>query len=183
MNYRIKGFTLIELLVVVAIVGILSSVILANLNGSRQKARDTKRIADVKSLQLALELYKDVNGGKYPGTLASGDQTELVPTYISSIPTPPVGVTGVTAYTYVPLNINGGTCNGYHLGAALEVVSSTVLRDDSDASAGSVAVSGCGGAQAPGGTVDFSGLGQPKCTDAAGTSQPGGTEACFDVTQ
>ena len=59
------GFTLIELLVVIAIIGILSSTVLASLNSARSKARDTRRKADMKQLQLALELYYDSNGS-YP---------------------------------------------------------------------------------------------------------------------
>lgn len=46
-----KGFTLIEMLVVVAIVGLLSSVVVVGVGGARQKARDSKRIADLRSIQ------------------------------------------------------------------------------------------------------------------------------------
>ncbi len=52
-----KGFTLIELLVVVAIIGILSSVVLASLNSAREKARDARRKSDLKQIQNALEMY------------------------------------------------------------------------------------------------------------------------------
>ncbi len=62
-----SGFTLIELLVVIAIIGILSSVVLASLNSARMKARDTKRIADFRQIQTALELFYD-QYGKYPIT-------------------------------------------------------------------------------------------------------------------
>jgi len=60
-----KGFTLIELLVVIAIIGILASIVLVSLNNARQSARDTKRISDMRSTALALELYYADNGN-YP---------------------------------------------------------------------------------------------------------------------
>lgn len=62
---RRSGFTLIELLVVIAIIGLLSSVVLAALSSARKKARDAKRMADIKSIQLALEFYRD-RFGVYP---------------------------------------------------------------------------------------------------------------------
>lgn len=52
-----KGFTLIELLVVIAIIGLLSTLAVVALNSARQKARDSKRVSDVKQVQTALELY------------------------------------------------------------------------------------------------------------------------------
>ncbi|MES2315266.1 MAG: DUF1653 domain-containing protein [Patescibacteria group bacterium] len=57
-----KGFTLIELLVVVAIIGVLASVVMVALNTSRAKARDSHRTQDLKSIQLAMELYYDDHG-------------------------------------------------------------------------------------------------------------------------
>ena len=51
-----KGFTLIELLVVIAIIGLLSSIAVVSLNGARAKARDAKRVSDVKQLSLLIEM-------------------------------------------------------------------------------------------------------------------------------
>ncbi len=62
---KISGFTLIELLVVIAIIGILASTVIASLNSARKKSRDARRIADLKQIQLALELYYNSNNG-YP---------------------------------------------------------------------------------------------------------------------
>ena len=67
MNIKSKGFTLIELLVVVAIIGILATVVLTSLSSARSSARDAKRLADVKTIQTALELY-NLDNGSYPTT-------------------------------------------------------------------------------------------------------------------
>lgn len=130
MTNKKQGFTLIELLVVIAIIGILSSVVLASLNSARQKARDAKRISDVKQLQLALELYFDSNGG-YPSAITTA--TLVTPGYIATIPKPPAGVAGETEYRYAGLNAG---CVSYHIGAVLEDDGHTVLNSDIDAAAG-----------------------------------------------
>jgi prepilin-type N-terminal cleavage/methylation domain-containing protein len=57
MHSNRKGFTLIELLVVIAIIGLLATIILADLNTARMKADDAKRMADLGSIQTALETY------------------------------------------------------------------------------------------------------------------------------
>jgi len=64
-----KGFTLIELLVVIAIIGLLSTLAVVALNSARQKSRDSKRVADIKQIQTALELYfADKSGYPYVST-------------------------------------------------------------------------------------------------------------------
>lgn len=62
-----KAFTLIELLIVIAIIGLLSSIVLASLNVSRKKARDARRLSDLNQISLAFEMYYD-NNTRYPGT-------------------------------------------------------------------------------------------------------------------
>lgn len=52
-----KGFTLIELLVVVAIIGLLATLAVVALGAARERARDSKRMADIRNTQTALELY------------------------------------------------------------------------------------------------------------------------------
>lgn len=57
MKINKKGFTLIELLVVIAIIGLLSTLAVVALGSAREKARDSKRLSDLKQVQTALELF------------------------------------------------------------------------------------------------------------------------------
>lgn len=67
---RAKGFTLIELLVVVSLIGVLATLVLANLNAARQRGRDAERKADSRNIQTALRLYYNDAGG-FPESNAS----------------------------------------------------------------------------------------------------------------
>ncbi len=54
-----NGFTLIELLLVIAIIGILSSIVIASINSVRLKARNFARLEDVRTLAVAFNLAMD----------------------------------------------------------------------------------------------------------------------------
>ncbi|MBU0572262.1 type II secretion system GspH family protein [Patescibacteria group bacterium] len=64
------GFTLIELLVVVSLIGVLATLVLANLNAARQRGRDAQRKSDLRNIQTALRLYYN-DYDKYPANMAS----------------------------------------------------------------------------------------------------------------
>lgn len=145
---RQRGFTLIELLVVIAIIGILSSVVVASLNSARQKARDARRVDDIKQVQLALDLYFDANAGKYPTNIDAVVSGGFLPRK----PTPPAGVAGETEYKYAPL----ATCTSYHLGTVLEDSGHIALQSKKGQGQGTAAT-GCPGGGTTG--TDFSGTG------------------------
>lgn len=63
---RIRGFTLIELLVVISVIGFLATAAVVALNVARIKARDARRMADVRQLETALILYFH-NNNSFPG--------------------------------------------------------------------------------------------------------------------
>lgn len=56
-NKKEKGFTLIELLVVIAIIGVISSIVLVNLSGTREKATIARGLQFGNSLNNALGAY------------------------------------------------------------------------------------------------------------------------------
>ena len=105
---------MIELLVVIAIIGMLSSVVLASMNSARTKARDTRRLADLRQIQTALKLYNS-DHQKYPPTptssqVANMTSTLVTPGYIPALPKDPK-FTGSSGYRYYA----GTSQSGYTL--------------------------------------------------------------------
>ena len=118
-----KGFTLIELLVVIAIIGILATVSVIALQASRARARDSKRLADIKQLQSALALYKH-DANTYPATVTPGMVLSYGGTvYMATIPEPPLpddGCAGSDQYTYELISLGSDETSytlNYCLGA------------------------------------------------------------------
>ncbi len=170
-----KGFTLLELLVVIGIIGLLASIIVVNLTGARKRARDTKRIADVRQLQTANEDYYGKNG-KYPTTI--GDL--VTGTQIPKWPLDPLASsdTSCTANSdlcywyayYTPTGAIGP--QSYHIGASLEDQGSMLLNQDRDCNS----IGGTGCPYIAGYSAGFDGA------DAAGC---GGVvdRYCYDIAQ
>ena len=75
------GVTLIELLVVVAIIGVIATIGFVALSGSSDSANDSKKLADIRSVQSALEAWRNNNGNNenYPGSSngASSECTDV----------------------------------------------------------------------------------------------------------
>src|SRR2546422_562625 len=77
-----KGFTLIEILIVVAIIALLASIVLVGLGPARVKGRDARRVADIRQMQNALEIW-NTKCGSYPqgGVACVGATTPGASTY------------------------------------------------------------------------------------------------------
>ncbi len=133
--HRQKGFTLVELLVVIAIIGILSTLIMTNFIGVRQRARDAQRKADLRQIQSALEIYRS-DIGAYPQVKSSPYRlnTNACPaessltnsnntsTYMQLIPCDPSGAT----------NWNGGNYYYYSDGTTYTLAACIENTGDTD---------------------------------------------------
>ena len=88
-NAQGKAFTLIELLVVVVIIGIIATMVTIAISSTRMKARDAKRVADIKQMQAALELYYAENL-TYPASWTVGQPlVSNGKTFMAKFPTNP----------------------------------------------------------------------------------------------
>ncbi len=95
------GFTLIELLVVVAILGLLATMVLFNVEGVRAKSRDARRVSDIKSIQEALGMYNN-NHQLYP----------ISDEYITGSDAMSTALTGDKLISRTPVDPINGTIEG-----------------------------------------------------------------------
>lgn len=149
MNYKKKkGFTLIELLIAIAIIGVLTTLLMTNFVGIRQRARDAQRKSDIRQMQSALELYRS-DQGRYPSTIGSTyrlNSSTACPTsqslssgstvYMSKIPCDTLGTSVYNGGNYYYYSATGST---YVIAACLENTS------DNDPSSTTTAPSPSGG--------------------------------------
>lgn len=83
-----KGFTLIELLVSIAIMVVILSLTFAGLNSARARSRDAKRIADLRTLQAALEQHSLGDPSRaYPPDKSADDNDPAVANYCAKYKT------------------------------------------------------------------------------------------------
>lgn len=135
-----KGFTLVELLVVVSIIGILTTLVVANLNSARERARDASRKSDLRNIQTALRLYyNDI--GSFPAASAGdivgcdgpctwgGTWSQAGVVYMNTLPNDPL-TDQTYSYTSDPLN------DTFTLTACLENASDDKCTADANCESG-----------------------------------------------
>jgi len=95
-----NGFTIIEIMVVLVILSILATMVVPKIMDRPDKARVTKAIQDISSIEQSLKLYK-LDKHKYPST-KEGLQS-LVPKYLDKVPSDPWG----NSFLYISPGTNG----------------------------------------------------------------------------
>ncbi len=126
-----RGFTLIELIIVVVIIGILSTLVMANFVGIRGRIRDGQRKSDLNQIKTALEIYHN-DYGLYPSSSEitfSNDQcgeqfAKDGITYMQKIPCDPINDQAFK-YTY----ISSSDLSAFELIACLENINDAKKTD------------------------------------------------------
>jgi general secretion pathway protein G len=113
-NARQSGFTLLEIMVVIVIIGILAALVVPNIIGRPDEARQIAAKQDVASLMQALKLYR-LDNLRYPTTeqglqaLVTKPTTGLIPPnwkpggYVERLPKDPWG----NPYQYLNPGVQG----------------------------------------------------------------------------
>jgi type IV pilus assembly protein PilA len=119
-----KGFSLAELLVVLGIIGLLAAIVLPNIATINARSRDSKRIADISQMRLALEHYFNVYD-KYPIDIYT--DANFSQNGVLTVPTDPRG--GNYVYVSFCETLNSQDPTGYHIGSSMEQPNEQLLAD------------------------------------------------------
>lgn len=158
-----SGFTIVELLIVIIIIGILAGLVITQILGANQKARDTERKTDLNSLASQLETYfaktggfpeaadlnnadwrkaNEINAGDNNKSLADpsgatnftlGSSTVSANQYTYTTPTPSGGCISPTTSTGQTNTAGDNYCTSFTLTAVLENKNDTQKDPDSPA--------------------------------------------------
>lgn len=167
-NIKAKGFTVLEFLIVLAIILVLIAIILPNLQKSREKSVEEKKVSDIKIVALGLEQYKQICGS-YPekieklATCAQMNSETNLGTFIPNLDTMRFSI-GSSEYYYYPISLNSidtNDCTGYHLGVK--------LNHDITGTALSV------------GDKNFDSRSMPSCGNTSAVGFEGGDPTIFDI--
>ena len=118
MNLK-KGFSLIEILVVMAIIGIIATIVLVSLLGARDKARDTKRKAEISQIGRFLTIscfLPDSGDGTYdllPLAQEIINKNPQYEKYFNVVPRDPRSGTDTESMYYYIVSDNGNKCAIY----------------------------------------------------------------------
>jgi len=95
-----SGFTLFELLVTISIIAVLTAVAMVSYGGLNKKTRDSRRVADLEKIRIALEAARQI-GNTYPSSIAAlvtGGYLDRAP--VDPKPSSSYTYTRLTNYTY-----------------------------------------------------------------------------------
>lgn len=138
-----KGFTIIELLIVIVVIGLLAVLVLSNVGGATDAARDVQRKDDIAKMSSQLELYQATNS-YYPSEANMEDEgvggwvdTNLDIDIGAALDPSDIEVNAVGGYQYTatPANCDNGAngdCTGFTLSADLEEDERGTADTDSD---------------------------------------------------
>ena len=111
MKGGMRGFTLLELVIVIAIIGILAVIVLPSMLSALSKARDAKKMTELRGAQTFLTVTGIDTSLRYPATTAN-----LVSWYSSTNSRPPVELKSANAGIYKYQGIDCATGYAFRVG-------------------------------------------------------------------
>jgi len=100
-----KGFSLLELLVVIGVISVMLAIAVSSYSTTQKKARDARRMSDLKTIQQAAEQYYSICGYSYPNFTSGAS-------YAITCSDPAQTILPTEKLPLDPKNLNPYTCDG-----------------------------------------------------------------------